>query len=395
MKANQLPAVYTLAAKHRLCLQVGSDLVLACGHAGVMDLEAAKRQAEGLASAGRRVAVPPGGEVPDWPRELDACLHLGFGAGAIKNNALLLAVREMNAQLEALFAEVAAALVDLADAHRATLTVVVSRAKQPHVTSLGGLACAWLAQLRQLQQAGAVLQEQSLVVRYRMEEVSILGDRAGQVTKLLAVGLGLGHNPGQCQVADLAVDWALWLLKVINACAVIIGATRQMGQDGEDVREMAGLLAQVNDGLGIEVLGSLLHGKASGTQREWECLEQLREVTAGGLAWVHALACREYSVAQLRELALGAGRVALAAAAIKVLTAASDGQAAAQQVAAATRRVAEQGGDLLELLATEQPAVATALMRLAEPVAVLGPLPDWVGEVVAQARLDRERALPT
>lgn len=326
--------------------------------------------------------------VAPLPDELDALRGLGLGTRDFNDNALLLALGTMAAQLTGLFSNVDEALLELASKHTDTLLVVQDAANAPRVTSLGCLAYEWHAQLAQLQAEHQQLRERSQVVRYRSEAIAALGERAGEMTKLLAVGLDFGHNSGCRLSPNFAADWAVWLLKLINACATALEVARQLGNDGDDVAQISTALNQVSAGEGARVVSELLRPAIAGSQREWVQLEQLRELACGGLAWLHILAARDYDVVALRELAQCAGRVALAPAATKVLTTKLPAEDAAAKVAAAVAHAEKDGTDLLELLAAEVPELATELQQLGEPAAALGQLPAWVAQMtaVAQAR---------
>lgn len=355
------------------CSQVAAHLINAASATGLLSKADAQQELTTLATTELNVR-----EYTTLPEQILDLQGLGLWQRDFNDNALLLCIGQLTRQLDNLVAKVTTALQELARLHPRTLIACTDVHDEPRVTSLGCLAYEWQVHFTALIAQQQQLSRTTMVVRYSIETLARRRKQAGQLSKLLAVGLGLGHASGLRVQSNFAADWAVWLYKVICVSATAIATLRQLGQDAKEVREINTALNQVVTTEGSKVIGELLLPTTAGDKREWVYLEQLRELCVGGLTWVHELATREYDAAALCNQTHGEHRSGLGPAAINVLTEKFGHDHARGKVMKATREAEENNEDLLDILIRKNPDLKEELLFLGTPEAALGLLPKWL-----------------
>ena len=227
-------------AQIRAMLQVEAQLALAQADCGLIPAEAAQAIAQAAAdihiSAASLAADTGSAGVPvpalvqalkqALPKEHARWVHFGATSQDIVDTALVLNCRELLKLYEARLSRVIAQLVELASAHRHTLTAGRTRTQQAVPMSFGLKVANWLAPLLRQQQRLKELKPRLLKLQLAgaVGTLSAMQDKAVAISAALAQRLDLAVGQNWHTQRDSLVELANWL-------ALTTGLLGKMGQD--------------------------------------------------------------------------------------------------------------------------------------------------------------------
>jgi 3-carboxy-cis,cis-muconate cycloisomerase len=383
-----------------------------------------------------RQAARTGNPVPPLVRALTAQVP-GFAAGTVHRGAtsqdildsaaMLLAARVIDAA-DADLAAAAAAAAGLASRHAGTVMAGRTLLQQAVPVTFGLVAAGWLTAIDEARDRIAAVRRDRLAAEFggAAGTLASLGGAGAQVARYFAAELGL---------AEPVLPWHTDRLRVVELAAGLAGACAALGKIARDVTLLAqSEVAEVSEGdspdgaaaggsstmphkrnpvAAVVILGctrrapGLLaelaaaaeqeHQRAAGAwHAEWEPLADLLRLTASAAAWsAGLLGGLRVDAGRMRANLDAARGLPLAEHVTAVLAPALGPLAAHDLLAGASRRAAESGRDLGEVLletpefagpiaaAGVTPGQVTAAL---EPAAYLGSTAGFVAAALARHR---------
>jgi 3-carboxy-cis,cis-muconate cycloisomerase len=180
----------------------------------------------------------------------DAARYVHFGATSQDaiDTAMMLASKRALAMIDAELGRVVYALASLARAHRTTPVLARTLMQAAQVTSFGAKCANWLAPIARSRWALRELETDALRVQLggAVGTRSVLGDKANEVARLMAIRLQLTHSPAAWHTQRDRI------MRIASELAILAGS---LGKFARDVAlmmqsEVAELSESVEEGRG-------------------------------------------------------------------------------------------------------------------------------------------------